>query len=330
MTGWAMRWHGSGTDPPPPPDERRPMSAGTGGEGTRGSGTGGAGRTTATLLGLLAVLAWSTLALFTVWSGAVPPFLLCALCFAVGGVLGLPALLRSGGTVLHQPVKVWALGVGGIFAYHFLYFSALRIAPAAEANLINYTWPLLIVLFSGLLPGERLGALHFLGAVFGLLGVSLLVMDEANFAFDLQYAPGYAIAVLCALVWSSYSVLSRLVAHVPSAMVSAFCLVSSVLAFGAHLALEDTVWPASVGEWGAVFALGLAPVGGAFYVWDIGMKHGDIQLLGAAAYASPLVATILLIVFGIAPAAPDLFVAAALIVGGAATAAYASARGRRR
>ena len=137
----------------------------------------------ATLSGLAAIAMWSLLAVLTVASGTVPPFQLAALTFAIGGAIGLGWIAANGNwLVLRQPLKVWALGVAGLFGYHSLYFIALRFAPPAEAGLLNYFWPLLIVLFSGLLPGEHLRGHHVAGALLGLVGtvVLFLASDEAG------------------------------------------------------------------------------------------------------------------------------------------------------
>ncbi|MEM8853611.1 MAG: DMT family transporter [Pseudomonadota bacterium] len=293
----------------------------------------GLSRPAATGIGFLAILSWALLALFTVGSGAVPPFLLSALCFGIGGAVGVAVILTRGGSLVRafaQPARVWALGVGGIFGYHFFYFTALRNAPPADASLIAYLWPLLIVLFSGLLPGERLRPLHVVGAVLGLIGAGLIVTKGGSLAFDARYALGYAAAGACALIWSSYSVLSRRVGAVPTDVVAGFCLLAAALAVLCHLVWETTVWPQTPLEWTAVVALGLGPVGGAFYVWDVGVKHGDIQLLGVASYAAPLLSTAVLIAVGIAAPTRELVGAAVLIVCGAALAAWASSRRPRR
>ena len=136
----------------------------------------------ATLIGLTAVLMWSLLGLFTGGSGAVPPFLLNALCFGLSGtgaVLYL-ALSGRGFSALRQPLKVWLVGTLGLFGFHALYFTALRFAPAAEANLLNYLWPLLIVVFAALLPGQRLKAHHLAGALLGLAGTALLIVSRGG------------------------------------------------------------------------------------------------------------------------------------------------------
>lgn len=283
-------------------------------------------RTRATLVGFTAILLWSLLALFTVGSAPVPPFLLNALCFGIGGAIGLVWMLATGGPGVLRGVgwKVYAFGTAGLFGYHFLYFSALRMAPAAEAGLISYLWPLFIVLLSGLLPGERLSRAHVAGALLAFAGAALIVLRGAA-GLTAEALPGLGLAFLCAVTWAVYSVLSRRLGEVPTASVAVFCLATAALSVLAHLALEDTVWPETGSGWLSILALGLGPVGLAFYTWDVGVKRGDIQLLGVASYAAPLLSTSALVLAGITQPTWTILAAAALIAGGAALAARASA-----
>ena len=273
----------------------------------------------ATRVGLLAILLWATLAVFTAMTGKVPAFQLTALTFAIGGTVGLVAVLAGPGLgVLVQRPAAYLHGVGGLFGYHFLYFASLKLAPPAEAGLINYLWPLLIVLLSAFLPGGRLRPVHVIGALLGFAGTVVLLLGKGGFSgMEARYAPGYLAAFLGAFIWSSYSVASRRFADVPTHAVAGFCLVTAMLAAGCHLALEETVWPKDWVEWTAVFALGIGPVGLAFYAWDIGMKQGDVRFLGVASYAAPVLSTLLLVVTGFATPVWTLGLACLLIVGGA-------------
>ena len=279
----------------------------------------------ATVIGFSAVALWALLALFTVGSAPVPPLQLNAICFAIGGGIGLisVALTEGFGVLRRIPMKVYAFGTIALFGYHFLYFTALRLAPPAEASLIAYLWPLLIVVFSGLLPGERLRALHVLGALIAFGGAALIVA-RGGVSARAEALPGYGLAFLCALTWSAYSLVSRRLGEVPTAAVAVYCLATAFLSALAHLALEPTLWPAGISGWGAVLALGLGPVGLAFYTWDVGVKRGDIQLLGTASYAAPLLSTLALVLAGVAAASPLLLLAAAMIAAGAFLAAMAS------
>jgi drug/metabolite transporter (DMT)-like permease len=277
----------------------------------------------ATLIGFSAVAMWALLALLTDASGRTPPFLMSAITFAIGTCVGLVARLFM--PAPDQPVKipfqVWVIGIAGLFGYHFFYFTALRNAPAVEASLIAYLWPLLIVLGSALMPGERLRWNHIAGALLGLAGTVLIVTKGGGLAFDSRHAFGYAMAGICAVTWSSYSLLSRRFPSVPTTIVTWFCAATAVLSFFCHLLIEKTVLPSDAGQWLAVLALGLMPVGAAFYAWDIGVKHGNIQVLGAASYASPLMSTLVLIATGFAEPSATILAACLLITAGAVLAA---------
>ncbi|MCV0394488.1 MAG: EamA family transporter [Rhizobiaceae bacterium] len=290
----------------------------------------GSGRATA--IGFSAVAMWALLALFTDLSGDVPPFQLSAMSFAIGAALGfaLRPILTSDAPARRFPAKVWLIGIGGLFGYHFFYFTALRNAPAVEASLIAYMWPLLIVVGSAAMPGERLRWHHVAGALLGLTGTVLIVTKGGDLSFDARYAYGYAMAGLCAIFWSSYSLLSRGFPDVPTSVVTWFCAATAALSLVCHLLLESTIWPATALEWTAVAGLGLLPVGAAFYAWDHGVKRGNIQVLGASSYAAPLLSTLVLIAVGVAEPTLQVLGACLLITGGAALAARTMLFGRRK
>lgn len=273
----------------------------------------------ATWIGSISVLLWGTLALLTKLTGGhIPEFQLMAMTFGIAFLLMAVRWWKdghSGTRYLSQPPVAWCIGVGGLFGYHFAYFKAMTLAPAVEVSLLAYLWPLLIVLFSALLPGESLRRQHVLGAVLALAGCWMLIGRHTD-GFAWQNLDGYLVALGCALIWSSYSVLSRLVKAVPTDAVGWFCAVTAVLALLCHLMWETTVWPANALQWVGVVGLGLGPVGVAFFTWDYGVKHGNIQLLGTLAYAAPLISVVLLIAAGFGKPTLAVIGASVLIVGG--------------
>jgi drug/metabolite transporter (DMT)-like permease len=242
-----------------------------------------------------------------------------AMTFAVGSAIGIVRAARRGvgpAALLGWPPHLWLLGVGGLFGYHALYFAALQQAPAAEANLVNYLWPLLIVLLSAPLAGERLGWSHLAGALLGFAGVVLLAFAK-GLDFSSSSALGYALALGCAITWALYSVLSRRFGETPTDAVASFCAASALLSLVCHLLLERTVWPVFPTAWLAVLGIGLGPAGAAFYLWDHAVKRGDIRALGALSYATPILSTALLVACGLAEATGALVIATLLVTAGA-------------
>ena len=272
---------------------------------------------TATALGMGAILLWATLASLTVLSGRLPPFQTTAIAFTIGGaVIGLAAVAR-GRTAFMMPTPAsLALGIYGLFGFHFFLFLALRRAPPVEANLINYLWPLLIVVLAPVIvPDVHFSRRHGLAALLGFAGAALLI-TAGTATLGRGELAGYAFAAASALIWSTYSLMTRRFRHFPTAYVSWFCLASGLASLGCHFALEPRYWPREA-EWLYLIALGLGPMGAAFFLWDRAMKHGDPRVIGNLAYLAPLISTTLLVVLAGAAFTPISLMAMALILAGA-------------
>ncbi len=269
---------------------------------------------TATPLALTAILIWSTLALIGAQLVHISPFLLLGVALLLSGVI---SLFRRGAWRIPWPTL--AVGVAGIFGYHFLYFRALALAPAVEANLINYLWPLLIVLFSPLVPGYRLRPRHILGALVGLAGAALIVTG-GQFSLRSEYLPGYLLAAGAAVTWALYSVLTKRLPPFQTDSVAAFCAVSGLLALAFYFlsggSLSD-VQQLTARDWLLLILIGVGPMGAAFFLWDAALKRGDPRLIGSLAYLTPLLSTLNLVLFAGKSLTPLSFVAMALIIGGA-------------
>ena len=278
-----------------------------------------ASQRTATLTGLAAILLWASLAVLTTATGDLPPFQVLAIGFGVAAILGLLRAVmrgRSGLRELRQPVAALALSTLALFGYHALYFIALKRAPAVEANLLNYLWPLLIVVFAGLLGGVSVRRGQWIGTWLGMLAAALLVTRGNGLQVDPAHLPGYLAALGAAVIWAAYSVLNRRFADVPTAAITVGCAGVALLGALCHLLYEHTVAPTTL-QWVVLVVMGLGPVGAAFWLWDHGTKHGDIALLGSLSYLAPLLSTLLLVASGRAQAHPIQAVAIALLLAGA-------------
>lgn len=268
----------------------------------------------ASLLALAAIALWGSLAPLGVSLGHVPPFLLtgCALLF--GSLIGL-VLSKGRVQQWRVPPSTLALGVYGLFGFHFLLFIALRHAPPVQANLVNYLWPLGIVLMAPLfLPGVRLHRLHVAAALLGFAGAALAIVGGR----DLQggFAWGYLPALGSAFIWASYSLLTQRVPAFPSAAIGLFGVVSGLLSLLCHALLESPV-DLNVHDWTLLAAMGLGPLGGAFYLWDAALKRGDARQIGVLSFLTPLLSTLALLwLRGEWPSA-SVVLAAAMIIGAA-------------
>jgi drug/metabolite transporter (DMT)-like permease len=266
----------------------------------------------ATFDALGAIGLWSTLAVLGIKLRGVPPFLLVGVALLIGALAGARAIRLRG-----IPLAVHLLGVYGLFAYHFCLFLALRLAPPVEANLINYLWPLLIVVLSPvILKGTVLTPRHVAGALLGFAGAALIVSGGAV-EFAREAFAGYALALAAAVIWSTYSLLTRRIAKYPTSTVATFCLVSGLLSLGCHALFEPTYVP-SLSDLPYLVWIGVGPMGAAFYLWDRAMKKGDARVIGTLAYLTPVLSTLLITIFGEGRLTLTSAMAMPMVVGGAA------------
>lgn len=270
----------------------------------------------ATFAGFAAIALWSTLALLSRGALRIPAWQLLALTFGIGTCATLAVTLlrhglRGGLSRCAVPAAALALGFTALFGFHALYFHALKLAPAAPASLIVYLWPLLITLGAAI-PSRDGRAPRIVAAGLGLLATMLVLGADSGGAAP-NPALGYALAGACALTWAGYSLANRRFANLPAETLIPACALTALAGLAMHASTEHWVAP-SANEWGAVLALGLGPVGGAFLLWDFATKRGDLGLLGSIAYAAPVLSTAWLALAGFAPGGLRLFAAAGLIV----------------
>jgi len=289
----------------------------------------------ATAVGAAAILLWSTLAVGTTLTKVIPTFEALAITFAIGAATVLVGFLTISGPSRIMtgfrawPAKAWIVSIAGIFLYHALYFLAFRLAPAGPVTIVNYLWPLLIVLFAGILPGgtSRLGWPQIVGGVVGFGATILLIGGGGDtVALGGEAMAGYLAALACAFTWSLYSVINNRIGAPGSEPMILVCAAVALLgALGHVLAGETFVMPDLPTAIGLA-VLGAGPVGAAFVAWDHATKRGNITVLGALSYATPPLSMILLVLFGQAPASWRLGLATILVVAGAALAAMPGRR----
>jgi len=269
------------------------------------------------LLALAAIALWSVLAALGVRLSHIPPFLLTGLALLIGSLIALP-LSRFRLSAWKVPPTTLALGVYGLFGFHLLLFIALRQAPAVEANLINYLWPLgMVVLAPLILPGIGLHWSHVGAALLGFAGAAVAILGSAQTEEGTGgFHSGYLFALGSAFIWSTYSLGTRRVAHFETAAVGSFAALSGILSLLCHWVLEPSV-SLSVRDVLGIAVLGAGPLGGAFFLWDAALKTGDPRRLGVFAFLTPLLSTLVLIVFTGQAFYLNIAIAAAMIIGAA-------------
>lgn len=268
----------------------------------------------ANLYALGAIALWASLASLGVSLTHIPPFLLTGVALIIGSLPAWPFVLRDP-SQWRIPLRTLALGVYGLFAYHFLLFIALRHAPPVEANLVNYLWPLFIVVLSPVvLPGVALRLPHVLAALLGFGGAAIAIAGGRELSGTLAW--GYLPALAAAFIWATYSLLTKRVAAFPTTAIGLFGLVSGVLSLLCHVALEPAV-SLQPRDWALLAVLGLGPLGASFFMWDKALKLGDARHIGILSYITPLASTALLIVVSGRQFSASIALATVMIIGAA-------------
>lgn len=260
-----------------------------------------------------AVLLWASLAALSSSLSNVPPLLLTGIGLTVGSLLALP-ISRFKLSSLKISPKLLLIGVFGLFGFHFALFAALQNAPAVQANLVNYLWPLLIVVLAPAFSKSKLKPKHAIAAVAGFIGAGVAILSGSEVSAGFKV--GYVYAFLAAVIWALYSLLTKRYGSFPTGAVGSFALVSGLLAIAAHFLFEPAA-SISTSDWILIVILGLGPLGGAFYLWDYALKNGRAQRIGLISFATPLLSTVFLLATTGQSPSPLLFLSAALIIGAA-------------
>ncbi len=235
---------------------------------------------------LLAIALWSSLTSLIVLVGAIPPFLLTGLGLILGACFLLPWWKQWRVTI-----DVFVLGSVALFIYHAALFTALQTAPVVSANLINYLWPLLIVLLAPLIDQRSIwSGRSILAALLGFLGAALVISGERELTWSVSAISGYLLAFFAAVTWAVYSLLLKRMRPFASAAVGGFNLAAGTMSLLVSVHYEN--WPAfNTNQCMVLLLIALGPLGFAFYFWDHAAKTLPAKKLGTLSFFTPVLST---------------------------------------
>lgn len=267
-----------------------------------------------TIIGYLALLFWSMAAVLTTQLKNIPLFEILSIVMSISFLMTAAKLtIQDQWNKIKQPIILWVIGIIGVYGNNLFYVTAFKYAPPAQVDLINYFWPILIVIFAGLLPNEKFSLKYILASIFGLCGVFVLIIGHhGTMSFHTSYLKGYFFAFMDAIVWSAYTLTSRYYYKTPMEMVGMYCGIGAVISIISHFHFEHFISPSGK-EWFCLIAMGLTTQGFAYFLWDYGVKHGDFKLLGVLSYANPIISVGMLVMLGMAHTSFALVIACLLV-----------------
>jgi drug/metabolite transporter (DMT)-like permease len=267
-----------------------------------------------TTIGALAIPLWAMWPSLALRTTAVPPLETLTLAFLCGSI-SFKALQMSAAEAAPDPQRSWRAWIpalvyaGALSGGDVCFLLALHRIPAAQANLLVYLWPVMIVVMGAAVGLFRLRARQIFGLLLGFTGAAILIWDgHVSLA-----AGGIVLALLSGALWAGYCVFRLLWKEPTGNLLARGCAISTVLCALLHLLFEPTVVPAA-GAVAAIATAGFIALGVGNFVWDLGFRRGDGHLLAVMAYATPLCSALLLTGLGAALLTWNLLIGALVIV----------------
>ena len=279
----------------------------------------------ATHLGLLAVSIWSVFGVFFLFVRDLPTFEILALVFFIGYIAFTIMQLVRGEDIASywkQPLSYYIFWLAGAGLYTVLIYISFQTAPVFEANILNYLWPILLVLFSALIYKEELPIHRILGMLCGFGGAFLIMVPAEGEAMFANFSYGHALAIIAAIIWALYSALTRN-KNYPQGFQAPMFLLLAIICAAIHFGFEKTVMP-NLTQWFFLFLLGALRI--SYALWDYGMKKGNVVLLASVSYFLPFFSSTFLIAAGEKPTHPLIASGAALICFGCVMVNYKQLR----
>ena len=276
----------------------------------------------------VAVGLWSLAPVLAELARAVPPLQLTAMVVAVATVATWPVgrlLGKRRDDLGAVPMHTWVAGPLLVLGAIGFYFVALRLAPAAEAALVTYTWPILFVIVAELVQVRRVRIHSVAGTALAFGGAAIMLLRPAGGMGDPSWA-GYACAFASGTCWAAFSLLARQQPVPLAGIMARLFALAGLWALTGHALVERTLWSLPSDEIASVALIGLGPYGLAFVAWDAALRRGRSATVGTLAYAVPILSALLLIAAGMASLDWRLVVAALAVATGCAVASRRPAR----
>lgn len=212
-------------------------------------------------------------------------------------------------------VKMCGLGFVGLFLYSALYYYGLGELTSQEACILNYLWPMMLVVFSCIILKEKLTLMKGVAMVCSFVGIVILSLGN-NHSSDGNIILGIISCLVAAACYGLFSVLNKKADYSQSISMMIFWLVAGVGALVVGLITED--WVAITGvQWIGMLWLGIVIDAVAYLLWALALKGvQDTAKIANLAYLTPFLSLVVSAVFLKEKIKLQAFLALIFIVGG--------------
>lgn len=276
----------------------------------------------ATGVGCIAILLWSVGALITTTFKNLPSYEIISITLGSASLTLFATIAWQGKWDVFEKAELFPilLATCAITGLQYFYNEAFKYAPALDADLINYLWPIHLLLLSTILPNERLRMNQLLGAILAFLGIMvLLITTTAHSLPGANYVYGCFAALLDGLLWASYMIITRYFKRNPYEMTAVYFGLGALFTLTLHFKYETYVAPTYTQSAG-LLTMGVFVIGSAYTLWTYGIKYGNYKLMSVIAYLTPILSVGFLALFRKATLSSSMMLACLLVtLGGTLT-----------
>ena len=273
----------------------------------------------ATLLGLIAVIFWSTLPIVSIYTKGIPPFLCLSIAYFFAFIVHMIYWKYKYGSItlkFKQPLNYVLTYVIGIFSSNATFLIAMQHGDPVLSYLVSNLWPIFALFFAAFLFKEKLSNLHYIGAVIGFIGVIFISAKDGGMSMKGEVLFGFMMGFLNSVIWSFVSVINRKFSDIPADSVGLPLGIISILAFITHIFVEEST-VISTQHLLAIMYLGIAPWGAAYTIWGYAVRFGDVKAVMLFGYLMPLLGVVWMILLGKAEFNMNVLISMILILVGA-------------
>jgi drug/metabolite transporter (DMT)-like permease len=186
------------------------------------------------------------------------------------------------------------LGMGflGVFVYHIFLYSSFALAPAGQVNVMNYLWPIFIVMLSIPILHEKFNYKTIIAIVLSFLG-AIIALTKGNFTlFSGQYSLGYLLAAVGAFFYGLFCVLGKKVSYDKLSSMLVYFIAAAIFIIPTTAVVSSFVMPKSLTTIISLLALGGLINSLTLVLWFKALKSGHTHKTANLVYIVPFLAMV--------------------------------------